>query len=233
MSAPIPSPEQPQRLQELELLTRSYARYSHSAGGLGSVLGGVLCLTSYLAGGLLPLSLSLRILLMCMPFLWLLAKGGLARFYYQRFGHVEEQETEAERRRQRRVVFLATVIALFIEVGVLVSVWPNWESLIPNGVEYMVLVLMVPVGAVFWMRTRLEFIVGTFLFCQAAVVCAGFTYPLPGMAHTFSFGLLSIVTLMFPIAALVMIRVGVMDHRRFHKIVTRMEELRAATAGNP
>ena len=38
------------RLHELESLTRSYARYSRSAGGMSSVLGGVLCLIAYLGG---------------------------------------------------------------------------------------------------------------------------------------------------------------------------------------
>lgn len=231
MSAPIPSPDASRRLQELEMLTRCYARYSRSAGGLGFVLGGVLCLASYLAGGLLPLTLPLRIALMAIPLAWLLAKTGLSRFYYQRYGHVEEQESEAERRRQQRVVVMSLVIALLIVAGLLQMTWPNWKSLIPNGIGYIALVLMIPLAAKFWLRTRLEFIVGTFLFCQAAVVSAGFTYPLPGTAHTLSFSLLSIITLMFPIAALGMIHVGMLDHRRYQQIVARMEQLHSAATG--
>jgi hypothetical protein len=84
------------RLRELESLTRAYARFSRSAGGLGSVLGGALCLLSYFLGALLPLTPALQVGLIAIPFVWLLSKGWLVRRYYQRFGRAEEMQTRFE-----------------------------------------------------------------------------------------------------------------------------------------
>lgn len=62
------------RLSELESLTRDYARYSRSAGGISSILGGVLCLLAYFAGPLLSPIPVVRAGLIAIPGVCLLAK---------------------------------------------------------------------------------------------------------------------------------------------------------------
>lgn len=210
------------RLHELEALTRDYARYSRSAGGLASVLGGLCCIASYLAGGLLPTSPALRIALVALPLAWLLAKQLLARRYYQRFGHVEEQETAAVRRTHVFCVGVVLLMAVLVTIGT--RSWP----LGAGKLGYLALLwLLVPAGW-FWLRSPLEFFVGTFLFCQAAVSCAGFAYPVVGTAEAAANPPMALLALLFPLAALLFVGIGVADHRRFLALRERLAHLRDA-----
>ena len=213
------------RLQELETLTRDYARYSRSAGGLASVLGGLCCIASYLVGGLLPVSPTLRIVLVALPLSWLLAKQILARRYYQRFGHVEEQETTAVRRTHVFCVGVVLLVAVLVTAGT--RAWP----LGADKLGYLALLwLLVPVGW-FWLRSPLQFFVGTFLFCQAAVSCAGFAYPVIGTAGAAANPPMALLALLFPLAALLFIGTGVADHRRFLALRKRLTHLGGAGEG--
>jgi hypothetical protein len=67
-----------------------------------------------------------------------------------------------------------------------------------------------------WLRTPLEFIVGVFLLCQAAVAFTGQTY---------AFGPTTVV---FPLAAIALVVVGWRDHRRFIRLQTEMRAFVAA-----
>ena len=226
MTIPAARPAQ-DSLRELEALTRSYARYSRSAGGLGSILGGVLCLISYFVGALAPLTPAVRIGLVAIPFAWLLAKGWLTHRYYQRFGHVEEQERPNERLTHRLCTAVTLLIALGIVASILVQAWPRWGSLPAGKIGYIALVLTLPIVVWRWLRSPLDFIVGVFLFCQAALASAGVSYPLIGTTHSYDATLMSLIALMFPLAALAMIRAGIGDHRRFLDLRTRLDELRS------
>ncbi|MDN5865471.1 MAG: hypothetical protein L0I62_09725 [Gammaproteobacteria bacterium] len=212
-------------LDEYETLTRAYSRYSRSAGGLGSVIGGVLTLVSYFLGALLPLTPALSIGLIAIPFVWLLAKGGLVRRYYQRFGRVEERLSKAQRRSRRFNLAVSTLIALAIVGVVLSREWPQLWSLSPRDIAYLVLVLMIPIAVWRWLRSPLDFIVGVFLFCQAAVVSVGLSYPLIGTTQGYEATMMSLVALIFPVAAVVMIRAGIIEHRRFLRLRARLDEL--------
>jgi hypothetical protein len=96
---------------------------------------------------------------------------------------------------------------------------------------YLALVWLLVVAAWRWLRSPLDFIVGTFLFCQAAMVSAGGFYPLIGTTHTHQAMLMSLVALMFPLAALALIVRGAAEHREFRELRLRLEQLRAAPAG--
>ena len=215
----------PERLRELESLTRRYARYSRSAGGLSSVLGGSLGLVSYFTGGLLPLTMPLRIVLIAIPFVWLLAKGWLTHHYYQRFGHVEEQETRRERRRHR-FAFGVTICATLLIISVLLTSGLHWASLRAGQIGYIVLALLIPVAVWYWLRSAFDFMIGVFLFCQAAVISAGYAYPLVGTTHTPWTTMVSLAVLFAPVTAVAMILAGVAEHRRFQRIVKRLVEVR-------
>ncbi len=217
-------------LGEVEALTRAYSRYSRSAGGLGSVFGGLLTLTSYFLGALLPLTPALRIGLVAIPFAWLLAKGWLIHRYYQRFGRVEERPTPEQRRSHRLVLAFSIVITLAIVASVLAGHWPRPWTLPPEEIAYIVLVLMIPVAAWRWLRSSLDFIVGVFLLCQAAIASVGLSYPLVGTTQGYEAMMMSLIALIFPLAALAMIVTGIGEHRRFLRLRTRLEELRAFSA---
>lgn len=215
---------------ELEALTRDYARYSRSAGGLGSVLGGTLCLASYFCGALLPLTPAVRAVLIAMPFVWLGAKLWLTRNYYQRFGRVEEQEKPNERLTHWLCVAVSLLVALGITVVSLIGVFRHPDK-IPTGLAgYLILIWLLPLAAWRWMRSALDFIVGVFLICQAALACVGQSYPMIGLAHGDEAAKLSLIAVMFPLVALVMIAVGVTEHRRFQAIRTRLEALQNGPA---
>ena len=219
------------RLHELESLTRSYARYSRSAGGMSSVLGGVLCLIAYLGGPLLPATPLARAALIAIPAVWLLAKGWMTHHYYQRMGHVEQRETRQERRVHGFCVAVALLVAVMVTATIGTAARPHVWSLPAGTLGYLALVWLLVVAAWRWLRSPLDFIVGTFLFCQAAVISAGGFYPLIGTTHTHLAMLMSLVALMFPLAALAMIARGVAEHRQFRELCLRLEQLRGTSAG--
>lgn len=220
------------RPDELESLTRRYARYSRSAGGLASVIGGVFCLLSWLLGGLLPLTPPLRSVLIAMPFVWLFAKSGLMHRYYQRFGHAEEQATAVERLTHRFCVGFSLLVAVLVDGMVLIGLHDSGKTLTMGVAGYLILVACIPLAAWRWMRSPLDFIIGVFLFCQAGLVCVARAYPLLGMAHTHQGMLMSIVAFMFPLAALALIVAGVRDHRQFRDLRARLERWRDSQRGS-
>ena len=217
---------------ELEALTRAYARYSRSAGGLGSVLGGALCLVSYFGGALLPPDPAVRTVLIAMPFLWLGAKLWLTRNYYQRFGRVEEQEKPTERLTYRFCVGVSLLVALGITVVSLIGVYRHPDQA-PHGLAgYLILIWLLPLAAWRWMRSAMDFIVGVFLICQAALACVGQAYPMIGLANGAEATKLSLIAVMFPLVALVMIVAGVAEHRRFQAIRSRLEALQHGSSSS-
>jgi hypothetical protein len=219
------------RLHELESLTRSYARYSRSAGGISSVLGGGLCLLAYFAGPMLHGVAWATPVLIALPAAWLLAKGWMTRRYYQQLGHVEEQETRQERLVHALCTAVTLLVALAITAGVVLAARPHPWSMPAGMFGYLVLVWLMVLAAWRWLRSPLDFIVGVFLFCQAAVVSAGGYYPLIATTHTPQATLMSVVALMFPLAALAFIARGVVEHREFRQLRQRMDQLRRAAAG--
>ncbi|HEX5314685.1 MAG TPA: hypothetical protein VFX38_07275 [Gammaproteobacteria bacterium] len=214
-----------ERLREWEGLTRDYARFSRSAGGLGSALGGVLTLVSYFAGALLPSDSAARLGLIAIPFVWLLVRGALARRYYQRFGHVEEQESTAQRRTHRFCVAVTLLVAAGITAVTAGEVTTKTGADLAGLIGYLALIWFLVLATWRWLRSPLDFIVGVFLFCQAALICVGRSYPLIWLTHTREALLMSLIAAMFPLAALAMIAAGIGDHRRFLRLRTRLAEL--------
>jgi hypothetical protein len=197
------------RLDEMEAITREYARFSRSAGGLAWVLGGLTALAAYLAGGLLPPTPLLVSTLVALPGIWIAAKELLARGYYQRMGRVEEQVAPAERRWQRILTGYTVLVALFILLRVATSGQP-WTAATWG---YVALVAAMPLVVWLWLRTPMEFVVGVFLICQGAVAVAGRAYPLWSVAAV------------FPLAALLMIAAGIRDHLRYRALQGRLRAL--------
>jgi hypothetical protein len=198
----------PDRLAELESVTREYARFSRSAGGLGSVLGGVLCLASYAAGGLLGASGPVRVALIATPLVWIVCKELMRRHYYQHLGAAAEPETRRERNGRVFTTVVMALISIIVTAGVLAR-----GDRVTEVAGYLAVVAAMPAVAWLWLRTPLEFITGTFLMCQAALAFNGTAYPLLSVA---------IVDLFAGVGLIV---AGVRDHLRFRRVTERIARL--------
>jgi hypothetical protein len=210
-------PDAPTRPEanDLAQLTRQYARFSTSAGGLSSVLGGTLALVSYFVGALWPPEvLAGRLALASAPLVWIGVRDLLRTHYYQRFGRVMEVRTRSEERWHLGfTLFTAAVSVIILSVFVFAMVSgraPRFAS--PAVFGYLAFIVAMPALVWFHMRTPLEFIVGVFLTAQAALALVGAHYSLGEQPQA-------------PIAGLAMIVVGIRQHREFRRIDRRLTRL--------
>jgi hypothetical protein len=195
------------RATRLRELTREYSRFSGSAGGLSAVVGGLLCLASYAAGGMLPATPLLRAALIGTPILWLIWKQWMASRYYQRFGQVEELTTASERKLRLVFAGCTALVSLLVAAGTLHGLAPiGGEAWSLGAAGYMLTILLLPYIVWRWLRSPLDFAVGVFLLCQAALAFDGRSYPLWSSA------------LVFPIASLILINLGIRDHKKFRVV---------------
>jgi hypothetical protein len=104
----------PDSLTRFQTLTRDYARYSRSAAGLGSVIGGAFGIAVSLIVTDADPSLPVRAMLVLAVPLWLLAKTWLRDHYYQRHGAAEESldafHTRVERVSQGALAAIAAIV---------------------------------------------------------------------------------------------------------------------------
>jgi len=199
------------RLAELESITRDYARYAESAGGLSAVVGGALCLFSFGLGAALAPSAGLRGTLMAIPVIWLIIKHYAANRYYQRLGRVGETLDRGRLLMQRGLIAGVSALVVIIMIGVflgLADVALPSTSLAAG--LYLAVLIAIPLIAWRWLRTPIDLVVGTFLLCQAALAGAGRSYPLWSVA------------LIFVPVAVLMIATGVRDHRHFRLLEQRI-----------
>lgn len=214
---PTTTPPPSAATQRLGELTRRYARYSVSAGGLASVLGGLLALVAYLLGAFAPPENLLgRGALALTPFVWIAAKEALRRGYYQRLGRVVEARTPSERRWHLGfTAFTALVSASIVGVMLWLRIFGGAAPFAWGTVGYLALVAVMPVLVWFFMKTPLEFIVGVFLVCQAALMLVGRSYSLWQQPQA-------------PIAAVALMVVGMKQHLEFRRLRRDLAHLRPA-----
>ncbi len=162
-------------LSRLAENTSRYARYSRSAGGLSLVIGGVLCLATFVVGAAVDLTPALRYLLAGAPLLWLLSKELLRALYYQRAGAARELLSGKQRRLHRWMVAYLAAMSLLIIAGVVWTAGARaWQW---PGTAYVAIVAAMPLVAARWFWSVGDFLVGVLLVCQAAVVIVGLHYP--------------------------------------------------------
>ena len=197
-------------LARLKDLTERYARYSRGAGGLSLVIGGVLLTASFFASAYLELSLALRVLLVAFPAIWLLSKELLRRFYYQRGGAVLQQVSPALRRKRWWMSLYLFLVCGFIAAMVLtvsvVVLLEDGSLPPPELVAYIALIVATPFAARRWFWSTGDFLVGTLLFTQAALVAGG-------VSHTGPWWVLYATG-----CAVFAIGTGVVEHRAYLKI---------------
>lgn len=167
----------PENLDRLAARAQRYARFSRSAGGLSSVVGGILLLGSFLANAYIELGPADRTALALTPLLWLLAKELLRVGYYQRDGRVLQAPTEKEKRSHRWTVIYLAVIAAIV-LGMLAYSAFQAGRLPPAAMlGYAVIVAALPLVAWRWFWSVSDFLIGVLLMCQSAVVIGGGNYP--------------------------------------------------------
>lgn len=170
-------------LDQLAARAARYARYSRSAGGLSSVIGGLLLLASFAANAFAELTLMQRITLALTPALWLLAKELLRAGYYQRDGRVLQAPSAKERRNHRlTVAYLAVISAIVLGVFVYAALEAG-RLPGPGMLGYAVIVALLPLVAWRWFWSVSDFLVGVLLMCQSAVVIGGGNYPAIWLAY--------------------------------------------------
>jgi hypothetical protein len=201
-----------ERLLRLETLTRAYARFSRSAGGLGTLLGGAFCLLAYFAGALLPLTPASRTALALLPLVWIATKEWLRVSLYQAQGRVRETPDRTQYRWHVGLTAFVAIASVFIFGVVLLYAR---APLRPVTAIYLAYVLALPVLTWYYLWSIPECVVGIFLICQAAVVAVGLSYPLGSQLQA-------------PAMAVVAIVVGWREHREF---LALRRDLRALGVG--
>ncbi|MDN5780421.1 MAG: hypothetical protein L0H23_00115 [Luteimonas sp.] len=162
-------------LSRLAENTSRYATYSRSAGGLSLVIGGILCLATFVVGATVELTPALRYALAGAPLMWLLSKELLRAFYYQRAGAARERLSGKQRRMHLWMVAYLGVMSLLIIGGVVWAAGARaWQW---PGIAYIAIVAAMPLVAARWFWSVGDFLVGVLLVCQAAVVIVGLHYP--------------------------------------------------------
>jgi len=164
-------------LDQLAARAQRYARYSRSAGGLSSVIGGILLFASFLANAYLELDAVNRVVLALAPLLWLLAKELLRVGYYQRDGRVLQAPTEKEKRSHRWTVIYLGVISALVLGMLAYSAFQAGRVPDAGMLGYAVIVAALPLIAWRWFWSVSDFLVGVLLMCQSAVVIGGGNYP--------------------------------------------------------
>jgi hypothetical protein len=197
------------RLARLSALTRAYARFSRSAGGLGTLLGGAFCLVAYFAGALMPLTPVSRTALALLPLAWIASKEWLRVGLYQAQGRVREAPDRVQYRwHVGLTVFVAATSVLIFGVVLFYAHAP----FSPVTAIYLAYVLALPVLTWYFLWSIPEAVVGIFLICQAAVVAVGIHYPLGSQLQA-------------PVMAIVAIVVGWREHREFLKVRSDLRAL--------
>ena len=168
------------QLEDLDRLARQaerYARYSRSAGGLSSVIGGGLLAASFLLNAYAELTPVLRALLAATPLFWLAAKELLRRRYYQREGALLQAPTTKERRAHAWNVVYLTVVSLLVLGFVAAALLRDSRAPDASVFGYVAMVVAIPFVAWRWFWSASDFLVGVLLMCQSAVVIHGGNYP--------------------------------------------------------
>jgi hypothetical protein len=193
-------------LGELQQVTRDYASYSRSRGGLGTVLGGIAGILVFVViwrfGGnawTAGLAIGLTVL-------WLVGKEVIRRRYYRRYGEAQETWAGQARRTHLASVLLFTPLLLGFAVWIVAA---GWLSKPATAWPYLVFCLATPWIIWRYLFTVNEIMVGAGLLFICAITASGHTPALLGL-------------LIVPVYALAMIPLGLAEHRQFRTLAARL-----------
>jgi len=178
------APLDPKHLEQLQRLTREYARYARDCAGLGTALGGLFLLLVVAAdllgrgwrltwiGAFAPLPLARALPLVALPFLWLTLRHLLRRAWYQRHGAVEPEEPAVRLPKAKRVT-LAIVLPL-VGAACLAALFshPGPARGLRAGITVLLLAAL-PIAQRGLLHARLERMLGALLFVGPAIIVSG------------------------------------------------------------
>ena len=206
-----------QSLSEMQELTREYASFSQSRSGLGNVLGGVAGLVSFAVMWLLGRGVATAILTVGLTVVWLVGKEVIRRQLYRPFGEARETWPACQRRGHLyAAALIGLVCAAFLVTIVvrLVTDMTPWSIALP----YLIFCVIIPWIAWRYLRTVNELTVGLYLLLSSAIVSAGFV---PDRLW---------LVAILPWYSLVLVVLGLREHRQFQDLATRLRGLREVTA---
>lgn len=206
-----------QSISEMQDLTREYASFSQSRSGLGNVLGGVAGLASFAVMWLLGRGVATAILTVGLTVAWLVGKEVIRRQLYRPFG--EARETWPASLRHGHVVSVAIIACACVAFAVVILV-RSFTAATPWSVAlpYLIFCLITPWIGWRYLRTVNEFMVGFYLLFASAVVSAGFV---PDRLW---------LVAILPWYSLVLVVLGLREHRQFQDLAARLRGLREVTA---
>ncbi len=201
-------------IAEVQGLTREYASYSRSRGGLANVLGGVVGLVIFGALWAFGGNPATAALTVGLTLVWLVGKEVIRRRLYQGFGEAREVWTGQSRRTHQVLVWIFTPLLLAFAVWIVAAGWLSRPAV---AVPYLVFCLATPWIMWRYLYTLNEIMIGVGLLFMSAVTTSGHTPALLGL-------------LTVPCYAAAMIPLGLTEHRQFKGLRTRLQARRGAGA---
>jgi hypothetical protein len=211
------SSPRPSDLLHRKDVTERYAKFARDASGLGSVFGGVLLIVTWAVGALASLDGVVRVFFALPPIAYVIVNQSFKSKYYQRFGRVTASLSTSQR--YWHFSYVAFMAIVGIVVGAAIVTQPiagaSPSELMQRG-AYAAFVLAHPIVVARYLWTAEEKVVGTALFCEAAVTLGGQHYGVDIMALVFvGFGGAAILK-------------GLAQHRDFRKLRAQLEALQEA-----
>ena len=205
----------PEKLEQLQTLTREYAKYSRSATGLGSVIGGIFGLAIFLIGAFSDPPLWARALLVLALPIWFVLKALLRNHYYQRHGTaletLDKLSSNVERFVQGGIGGIAAVMLIVCAFLVIT----NPEKIASLPLLNKIALIAAPLAGLLLCRqinTILEFLVVINLMVQTVILASGTNWRDNQATMLFYSGLL--------------IAIGLVEHLRFRKLEAQLQHLR-------
>jgi hypothetical protein len=206
----------PDQLEQLQTVTREYAKFSRSATGLSSVIGGTIGLAIFLIGAFSNPPLWARALMVLAIPIWFVLKTWLRNHYYQRHGTARETfdklSTNLERFVQGGIGGIAAI--MLIVCAFLVITNPDKVANLP-ALNKIALLIAPLVGLLLCrqINTVLEFLVVMNLMVQTVMLASGSNWTLGNQATVLFYSGLLIV-------------IGIIEHLRFRKLEAQLKSLR-------
>lgn len=194
-------------IADLQQLTRDYASYSRSRGGLGNALGGVAGLAVFGGVWLLGAGVASAVLTVGLTLVWLAGKEVIRHRLYRGFGEAHEVWAGAARRTHRFYTLLFTPILLAFATWIVAAGWLSKPAV---AWPYLIFCLATPV--IMWrlLYTLNEIMIGFGLLFMCAITASGHMPALLGLT-------------IVPAYAAAMIPLGLAEHRQFRALRMRLE----------
>ncbi len=199
-------------IAEMQGLTREYASYSRSRGGLANVLGGVIGLVIFGAVWIFGGTPATAALTVGLTSVWLVGKDIIRRRLYRGFGEAREGWADQSRRTHQALMWIFTPLLLAFAVWIVAAGWLSRPAV---SLPYLVFCLATPLITWRLLYTLNDITIGFGLLFMSAVTASGHTPALLGLAFV-------------PVYAAVLIPLGLTEHRQFKGLRTRLQGRRGA-----